>query len=130
MRRATKMVKQKQFKLTVTKAKVSKLRSLLMMATSVDIPTMQIRLYRKFKSTLNDLELIISRLKKISVATFNLNALRYEKCLTLFRFKKSEVPIIMNLMGWTTGVTSRNEYVCYPITATCILLRGLSYPCR
>ena len=82
------------------------------------------------KSALNDLELIIARSKEISIATFNLNALSDEKCLSLFRFKKSKVPVIMNLMGWTTGVTSRNKYLCYSITATCILLRRLSYPCR
>ena len=130
MRRAAKVVNQKQFKVTVTKAIVSKLRSLLMMATYLGIPTMQIRLYRELKSALNDLELIIARSKEIYVATFNLNALSYEQCLTLFRFKKSEVPVVMNLMGWTTGVTRRNKYACYPIEATCILIRRQSYPCR
>ena len=70
-----------------------------MMAANLDTQTMQIRLYRKLKSALNDLEFIIASSKEISVATFNLNALSDEQCLTLFRFKKSEVPVVMNLMG-------------------------------
>ena len=109
MRKAAKIVNQKQFKLSVTKAKVSKLRSLLMMAANLDIPTMQIRLYRRLKSAFNDVELIIAMSKEISVATLNHNTLSDEQCLTLFRFKKSEVPVLINFMGWTTGITSRKK---------------------
>eukprot|EP00171_Calliarthron_tuberculosum_P021462 IDg21462t1 len=36
----------------------------------------------------------------------------------------------MKLVNWSSGVTTRNGYVCEPMTATCILLRRLCYPSR
>ena len=80
------LVHQKQFDLSVNRAKVSKLRFLQRMATELNIPSMEVRIYRNLKLALEDLGLIAARSKWISAASFNINALCDNQCLTTFRF--------------------------------------------
>eukprot|EP00171_Calliarthron_tuberculosum_P002898 IDg2898t1 len=47
-----------------------------------------------------------------------------------FRFTRHELPTIMDIVGWSGGVTQRNRYTCDPMTATCIFLRRLTTPIR
>eukprot|EP00171_Calliarthron_tuberculosum_P012164 IDg12164t1 len=62
-------------------------------------------------------------------ATFNLNAYSDEKCLTDFCFRRNEIPAIAGLCRGTIPAR-RSKYGCENMTATCLFLRRLAYPCR
>lgn len=124
------MVNQKDFKLTVTKKKVTRLQRLFRMSLQLPLTSFQVRLYRKMRYALTDLGLITERSRQICTSLFNLNAISDELSLILFCFTKAEIPKVMNLVNWSAGVTSRNGYVCESMTATCVLLRRLTYPSR
>ena len=66
----------------------------------------------------------------ISTTAFTLNAYSDLRCLQGFQFRRSEVPLIADAVGLVGKKTSRSEYSCSSITAKCILLRRLAYPCR
>eukprot|EP00171_Calliarthron_tuberculosum_P001560 IDg1560t1 len=124
------MVNQKQFKRKAMTKKLQRLRKLLLLAVASGNKCIQLRLYRKIRYVKTELGLIMTRTMLVVTSTFNLNAFSDEVCLREFRFRKQEVPIINNIVNWTTGVTKRNRYVCEQVTATCILLRRLAYPSR
>eukprot|EP00171_Calliarthron_tuberculosum_P019568 IDg19568t1 len=84
---------------------------------------------RASKDATEDMVEIARRTQHICSATFNLNRFSEQQCLIDFRFKRSEIPRIAALCGWT-GRTERNGYICDPVTATCVMLRRLAYPCR
>lgn len=90
----------------------------------------QIRILRRVRASQDDVHLIRYRSMNISGMRFNINMYSDEKCLRDFRFRRYELPIIMDQVGWTSGKTKRNGYVCDPLTATCVLLRRLATPCR
>ena len=66
----------------------------------------------------------------ISSMTFNLNTYSDLRCLKDFRFRLKEIQQILDAIGWHTGKTRRCGNKCSAVTATCILLRRLAYPCR
>eukprot|EP00171_Calliarthron_tuberculosum_P001206 IDg1206t1 len=124
------MVNQKDFKLTVTQRKVARLRRLFRMALQTEQTQVQVRIHRQLRYALNDMGLIMQRSRTVTCSSFNLNAISDEQCLILFRFTKAEIPRIAHLVDWSSAVTSRNGYVCDPLTGTCILLRRLAFPSR
>lgn len=124
------MVNQKDFNKASTAKKVTRLRRLLHLAVETSYVSIQVRIHRRLRYALTGLKLLIQRSKEVVCATFNLNAYSDAQCLGEFRCTRDEIPVIMNHMNWTAGVTSHNGYVVDTVTATCILLRSLSYPCR
>eukprot|EP00171_Calliarthron_tuberculosum_P001921 IDg1921t1 len=77
----------------------------------------------------NDLERAQRRVADISASTFNFNGMSEQQCLIDLRFRRANVPQIAALINWE-GPTLRNRYTCDSLTATCIFLRRLSFPCR
>ena len=66
----------------------------------------------------------------ISSMTFNLNTYSDLRCLQEFRFRLKEISQISDSIGCHAGNTRRSAFKCGAVTATCILLRRLAYPCR
>lgn len=124
------MVNQKNFKVTITKKRVTRLQRLHQVATNSASIALQLRLYRRLRHALTDYGLLMLRSMRISGAMFNLNGYSDEESLREFLFRRHEIPTIMNLLNWTSGVTKRSRYVCDIVNATCILLQRLSYPER
>ena len=77
-----------------------------------------------------DLFKLMHRTVAISSTVFNLNAYSDLQCLQNFRFRLQEIPQISRAIDWNAGKTSRSGYLCDSVTATCIVLRRLAYPCR
>lgn len=72
---------------------------------------------------------IMCRTVAISSTLFNINAYSDFWCLHTFRLRLQEIPEIPRTIEWNAGRTSRSGYLCVAITATCIVLRLLAYPC-
>ena len=85
---------------------------------------------RQMQLLFNDVSRLSERSLTISSTTFNLHILSERQSLSLFRFRKAEIGIFANFMGWKAWKTELNRYRCDLITATCIVLRRLSSPCR
>lgn len=84
---------------------------------------------RRLRRICRDIKMIRTRSMEISSHVFNINGYSNEACLRDFRFLPHELPKISELVDFG-GRTSRNRYICAPMTATCILLRRLAYPTR
>lgn len=69
-------------------------------------------------------KLLMRRTKFIRGITFNFNILSEKACLTDYRFKRSDIARIMNMVQWCES-TERNRYRCDIMTATCIFLHRL-----
>lgn len=65
---------------------------------------------RLLRYLMNDYNLRVDRALSISQHRFNLNAFSNNQCLQDFRFRKSEIPEIMRLTGWTNATTLQNKY--------------------
>lgn len=76
-----------------------------------------------------DLDRAERRVAHISASSFNFNILSEQQCFIDLRFRRADVPKISSIINWE-GPTSRNRYKCDALTATCVFLRRLSYPCR
>lgn len=72
---------------------------------------------------------LLERTRHVCGIQFNLNYLSDQECLVDFRFKKTEVGRIANMIGWT-GKTERNGYRCDMISASCIMFQRLSNASR
>lgn len=70
------------------------------------------------------------RFLQISATTFNINSYSDEHSLSEFRFRSSEIGTVCSVFGWNGGSTARSVYVFDAITATCIVLKRLSFPTR
>lgn len=70
------------------------------------------------------------RLWHISTTTFNITMLTKLKCHRFFSFKKDHIAVLMILTGWLSQRSVRNRYLSTSHTATCIMMRKLSFPVR
>jgi len=120
---------QKNLKLGKVIARIRRLRILFMQALYSDSPSLKLLLVRRLQHAHRDIRLIRTRSIRVSFMIFNINRYSDENCFRDFRFTKTEIPMISDLIDWS-GVTQRNRYKCDPFIATCILLRRLAYPCR
>lgn len=59
---------------------------------------------------------------------FKLNAYDDEEYLPEFHFTPGEMPTVMNLFSWNSGVRKSNRYKSSSIATTWVLLRRLWYP--
>jgi hypothetical protein len=73
-----------------------------------------------------------SKCVSISDFSFNFNSFSDSDCLSLFRFRKSDVLRKVTAISWPEYRISstRNRYSVTPLLASCILLRMLASPCR
>lgn len=81
------------------------------------------------KKQRSDLRRAERRQRAVRQIHFNLNIFSTELSLRLFRFRPSELGRVSTIVSFS-GVTKRRRYRCDPITATCIMLRRLAFPCR
>lgn len=114
---------------SVRRAGNARLRVAVVLRTDASV-RMKLRAARRLQHANNDVLLIRIRSLHIAHCSFNLNILSESECLKKFRFTRHELPTIMGIIGWSSGVTERNRYTCDPMTATCILLRRLATPIR
>lgn len=112
-----------------TTSKVRKNRLRLRLATLYSTPWHKVRILRQLREQEVDRSLSLARSNRISCCTFNFNLFSDEECMRNFLFRRSELPDLMKLIGWTSGSTGRNRYSCKQIAAACILARRLAYPC-
>ena len=61
---------------------------------------------------------------------FDLERLDESECLAEFRFRKSDIPVLKQVMGLPDSYTCKQGTVCHAIEGLFLLLRRLAYPCR
>ena len=126
----TDMRQERFFKRSVF-AKIRRTTRLLRLAIwACDTATIPLLFCRRCRLLRDDYAKLVQRTWAISTTAFNLNSYSDLRCLQDFRFRLNEVPRIADAVGWAGGKTTRSGYKCSPLTATCILLRRLAYPCR
>lgn len=82
------------------------------------------RLQRRHNKAASDVLLL--QFRSVASTTFNINSLSTKRCLTLFRFRPSQIINVSALTGWISGRTKHSRYKVPSFTATCIMLRRLS----
>lgn len=70
-------------------------------------------------------KILLQRRKHVQTSTFNLNAYSEQQCLRDFRFKATDIGRLAFRLAFP-GRTSRNDYICDSVCATCILLHRLA----
>lgn len=65
-----------------------------------------------------------------SYPDFTFDDLEDDECLSEFRFLKSDLPLLAELMGIPETVECYQRSLCSGLEALCILLKRHSYPCR
>lgn len=78
---------------------------------------------------------IVKRTNFISMHSFTQHRFPYFSdaiCLSLFRFRRTDIMRMVPVIGWPYGAThtTRNRYGLCPLLATCILLRRMATPAR
>lgn len=76
-----------------------------------------------------DLKKLRIRRRAVRETYFNVNIFSTEEALRLFRFRPVDIPRVVRVIDFE-GVTDSRGYRCHPLTATCIMMRRLAYPCR
>lgn len=124
-------MRQKKFALNNVIARLNKAkrRFRLMIAEEADDEVL-LRCYLRVRAARVDVQKVCARSHNISMTVFNLNAYSEEECYRNFRFRAKDIGKIVQLCGWNSGKTKRCGYVVDPITATCLVLRKLSFPTR
>lgn len=69
--------------------------------------------------------MMLTQTRELRCVVFNINALSDQQSLWDFRFKKTDVGRIKEMIEWG-GVASQNEYACHPLTGTCLFLQRLA----
>lgn len=82
--------------------------------------------YRRFEI---EVKCHLLRRRYVQQVIFNFNSFSTQECLRQFQFRPEDMKHILPIFNYH-GRTGRRGYVCSEITAACILLRRISYPCR
>ena len=61
---------------------------------------------------------------------FNLEEVDESECLSEFRFRKSDIPLLAEALGLPESYTCQQGTVCDSIEGLCLMLRRAAYPCR
>ena len=61
---------------------------------------------------------------------FNLEDIDESECLPEFRFRKSDIPLLADVLGLPDSYTCHQGTVCDGIEGPCLLLKRFAYPCR
>ena len=65
-----------------------------------------------------------------SYGKFDLNDMDDNECLSEFRFRKSDLPILFEALHLPNYFTCQQGTICDGIEGLCIALRRFAYPCR
>ena len=86
---------------------------------------------KRYTAQRHEFQRYLSRSNRISLSefSFNFNSLTGACCLSLFRFTKHYLFMMMTAVGWDRVITKRNRYACSPLLVTCLILRRLTTPC-
>lgn len=124
-------MRQKDYEIGRARRLQAKRKRLMQTAVLFDAPDeILLRSRKRYRSAKSDVRRICARSFHISSTTFNINVFSEEECLRNFRFLHRDLGRVALLTNWTTGSTERNRYKCDPFTATCIMLKRLSFPSR
>ena len=124
-------MRQKNFSLNNVIARLNKAkrRFRLMIGEEAD-DELLLKCYLRVRAARMDLKKVSARCVQISMTMFNLNAFSEEECYRNFRFRAKDIGKIVTMCGWDSGKTKRCGYIVEPVTATCVVLRKLSFPTR
>lgn len=61
---------------------------------------------------------------------FNFDDLEDDECLSEFRFRKNDIPLLVDVLGIPNVVECYQRSLCDGLEALCILLKRFAYPCR
>ena len=61
---------------------------------------------------------------------FNLDEMTESECLSEFRFRKRDNPILADVLGVTETIRCEQGSTCDGLEGLCIVLRRLTFPCR
>ena len=61
---------------------------------------------------------------------FNLENLDDVECCTEFRFRKTDISILLNILNIPERIVCCQRTTCSGLECLCILLKRLAYPCR
>ncbi|XP_033754685.1 protein ALP1-like [Pecten maximus] len=90
--------------------------------------------YRLLAAIGEDDDLMLLSLKGGELETekplFNFEDLTNEKCKTLFRFEKDDIPLLCHALQIPPKIECTNRTTCSGLEGICILLRRLAYPNR
>lgn len=65
-----------------------------------------------------------------SFPKFNLDELHEDECLSQFRFKKADIPVLAQALQIPPIIRTYQGSVCDGIEGLCMLLKRMCYPCR
>ena len=65
-----------------------------------------------------------------SYGKFDLNDMDDNECLSEFRFRKSDLPVLFEALHLPNYFTCQQGTICDGIEGLCIALRRFAYPCR
>ena len=61
---------------------------------------------------------------------FNLDEMTESECLSEFRFRKRDIPILADVLGIPETIRREQGSTCDGLECLCMVLRRLSFPCR
>ena len=61
---------------------------------------------------------------------FNLDEMTESECLSEFRFRKRDIPILADVLGIPETIRCEQGSTCDGLEGLCMVLRRLSFPCR
>lgn len=62
--------------------------------------------------------------------SFDFDLLENDECLSEFRFRKQDIPLLADVLQVPDVITCYQRSVCTGLEALCVVLRRLAYPCR
>ncbi|EDO35600.1 predicted protein [Nematostella vectensis] len=65
-----------------------------------------------------------------SYENFDFDILEEDECMSEFRFHKSDIPLLAEMLQIPDRLTLYQRSVCSGLEALCIVLKRLAYPCR
>ena len=65
-----------------------------------------------------------------SYGKFDLNDMDDSECLSEFRFRKSDLPLLCEALHLPNYFTCQQGTICNGVEGLCIALRRFTYPCR
>ena len=63
-------------------------------------------------------------------SSFNLDEMTESECLSEFRFRKRDIPILADVLGIPETIWCEQGSTCDGLEDLCMVLRRLSFPCR
>lgn len=124
-------MRQSDFTIGVVRHRRACRRKRLLLLAVCDAPlTLQWRTMKRHRRARRDVRLLTLRSRHIAVCSFNLTFYSNNEPLKRFKFQIKDIPRSVDAMNVMMERTRRNSYRCDSVTASCIVLRRLAWPCR